>query len=488
MKTIRILILAVMVILSVNNRLIAQYTLQTAKYSSFTVNHSNMNPSDSIPPFSSILPSGPYYGNMSIHQRPMWFYYPSCISAASCRIGFNANMAINNPQISTAIWGPFDSISGITLAQLDSTRLLLSYNGTVLSGTGGYSPDLPHLDTGKVYILVITTSDTISTLKINAYPDITPTHFYTPTSAYTDVCNLCNGKATYFEGYKGICYLGVDTPSNYPHMVWNKDAGDIGIFGYYVTRKNSMNLFDTLTFITYNNGLSEFIDTTVSAIQQKRTYRILPVDSCNQTENSILYYSYGTYYLQANPGLNNQVNLILDYSGLIYYIDVINPVSYIWRSVNGNPPVLIDSMAFGNMPFISYYTDINVPAGPVKYTIEVRSTISCNPMKMSVSYTSVLSNVAGVVVLGVQEAGELSSLSVSPNPVSNNEVKIHFGQQLKDKADVYFISVDGKIADQVSISRGTDNYNYSTANLNPGIYQVRIESRGYKKVMKLVVL
>jgi|GEM_PF-2184880 len=484
---------ACFLVLFFGSKCFAQYSLQTAHYLPFFSNMSGLPPygfnHDSLPPFSSVLPAGPDYGLMSVSTRPLWYYFPSCITAPQRRVLYQPLYGGSIPgqyqyiNVSAAIWGPFDNLNNITLAQLDASKLLASYNG-ITTKQQAYSMQIPNLDTGKVYIFVVASDDTLTNQIGGFAMDL---NFGGNLSPYTSECILCNGKAGYFEKYNGPCALTVDTPGNYPHLIWRKNAADIGIAGYYVGRLNVAGTLDTLTYIDYVTGLTEYLDTAVSAVQKKREYKIIPVDSCGQINTNNTGITYGTIYLQSYPGLNNEVNLTWDYSGLIYITKSLIPIFYIWRYSGINPPVLVDSVALTFAPLTEYYTDISAPAGPTKYSIEIRYTDPCFAMKSTSTYSSAFSNPSGVVVLGVKESGDLVNTTVSPNPVMDENVTVNFGQPLKQNAVIRMIAMDGKIVDQFQVSKGEVRYSCSTVNCSPGIYQLLIESNACRKVMKIAI-
>jgi hypothetical protein len=483
--------ITLMVILLLAKSLNAQYSLQTAKYAPFKLNNLGTPPyvfnHDSLCPVTSTLPVGPYYGNMNLNQRPMWYYFPSCISALSVEVSYGSQYFIpftNITSFCVAVWGPFDDISSLTLSQLDSSKLIGSYCG--YSNSNNFrNVLLPSIDTGKVYIFVATTDDTTSVQFAGMCLNLIP-RFPVGLIAYASTCYLCNGRASYFEQYHGVCALNVDTPGNYPHLIWNKNIADIGFAGYYVTRVNALSSLDTIAYLPYFNTLSEYIDTTVNAVQQKWTYGIIPVDSCGQANNDNASIGHATIFLQTSAGLNNQVNLNWDFKNLEY--NSVTPTFYIWRASNGNPALLIDSMSFNwGMPQVSYYTDINVPTGQVIYSIEVRNQNACNAMKMPVSYVSSFSNISGAMVLGIDEMNELSSIKVSPNPVTDNEIFIDFGNMLHSDVIITLYTLEGKKTGQVTVNKGSDQYQWRHSNISPGIYQLSIESGTYTRNIKLVV-
>ena len=88
-----------------------------------------------------------------------------------------------------------------------------------------------------------------------------------------------------------------------------------------------------------------------------------------------------------------------------------------------------------------------------------------------------------------QAGGELSTLAVSPNPVSGSSV-ISFFMEQSEKASLKIFDVNGRLvstlADKI-FEEGENEITWNAEDVNAGIYFLRMESAGYSENRKLIV-
>ena len=169
-------------------------------------------------------------------------------------------------------------------------------------------------------------------------------------------------------------------------------------------------------------GINEpgiFVDTDAIPAQESYLYKISVRDTCGKESDLSDYHR--TIFLQANIGINNEINLNWNpYEGFYY------PNFEIYRSTEGGSFFLI-----ANVPNTIYaFTDLTPPAGVKRYQVKVTKGTTCSPYLP-------ISNILKVGIIGIEES-PVESVSVYPNPASN---------YLNVKTSDTFIGADYEITD-----------------------------------------
>jgi hypothetical protein len=263
-----------------------------------------------------------------------------------------------------------------------------------------------------------------------------------------------------------ICMVTMDEQTGKNAIVIEKtlNAGIDSILTYRIDNLTSQ--YKKVGSISVDNpGI--YFDNGAIPSQQNYQYCISIKDSCGQESN--LSPVHRTILLQANVGVNNEVNLFWNpYEGFDY------PNFEIYRSNDGNPFFLIANVSNNTYTF----TDLIPPSGTKRYQVRVSKEIPCDPSKSA--FTSASSNIVNPNAIGIIE-NTASHFSIQPNPATDNLT-------LKCNADLlgtdYSIAdLTGKILISGKIILGELNINVSE--LTAGMYTFRIGGSG-KAAVKIV--
>lgn len=92
-----------------------------------------------------------------------------------------------------------------------------------------------------------------------------------------------------------------------------------------------------------------------------------------------------------------------------------------------------------------------------------------------------------ITITGINDLTFVNALSIFPNP-SNDFVNVSFGLNAAEDIQVVVYSVDGKTVDAVSFTNTKDvNATFNTADLNNGVYLVKIKAESGISTQKFVV-
>jgi hypothetical protein len=198
-----------------------------------------------------------------------------------------------------------------------------------------------------------------------------------------------------------ICMVTLDEQSGKNNIVIEKTL-NVATDSILIYRLDDL----TSTFIQIGSvGINEsgiFIDKEATPAQQSYQYKISVKDTCgNESGLSSLH---RTIFLQANSGINKEVNLYWNpYQGFDY------PNFEIYRSVGNGDYFLI-----ANVPNnVFAFTDLNPPDDVKKYQVRVTKSTSCAPSQSQFYKAS-----SNVLKLGTNDSivDPTGLLSVYPNP------------------------------------------------------------------------
>ena len=242
-----------------------------------------------------------------------------------------------------------------------------------------------------------------------------------------DRCGISNSRVANYK--QDICMVTVDSATQKNRIVWeNKNNFQIESFNIY-REGVVINQFDSIGNVSVTAN-SLFIDYAVNPNQRSYKYKVTAIDSSGQTAfyyNSITHDSaivHATIHVQANAGLNNEVNLAWNaYSGFTYN------TFYIYRGANSNNFQILDSVSASTFS----YTDFNAPAGLNYYKVTVHRNGGCSPDGGTTVYYQATSNNPYALSVGINEFVESAAFIISPNPFMEelriiSSTEIHDGQ------------------------------------------------------------
>ncbi|MCK4664989.1 MAG: T9SS type A sorting domain-containing protein [Bacteroidales bacterium] len=238
---------------------------------------------------------------------------------------------------------------------------------------------------------------------------------------------------------------------------------------------------DSILFYRLNNQTSEydgigansindiglFIDQGSVPAQQNYQYKIAIIDTCGKTSG--LSPKHQTILLQANTGINNEINLFWNaYYGFAY------PNFGVYRSVDGGEYILIANVPNNTYTYIDY-----PPSGEKKYQVRVEKDPPCNPEKSTYSFVS-----SNSIVLqpGAINENEFGNFNIYPNPFDNDLI-IERNQGL-DEIKIELIDIYGRFMDTYLINSGETKTTISTDHLLPGVYYLRFNNIITKHIVK----
>ncbi len=181
-----------------------------------------------------------------------------------------------------------------------------------------------------------------------------------------------------------ICLVTVDNDLGYNVVVFEKHIqGAIDYYKIYA-ETSVANIYDSIGFIPADS-VGIFVDTNSNPAVKAYSYKISTVDSCGN--ESALSNKHKTMHLTINQGAGSSWNLIWN-----YYEGIPVQTYRIWRADPNMNWTKIDSVGGLN----SSFTDINPPAGPLYYQVEIISPYICQPYdyKANTNYNSSRSNTA----------------------------------------------------------------------------------------------
>ena len=261
---------------------------------------------------------------------------------------------------------------------------------TMLSATGGFAKYLWNtgdstqsieVSAGGIYKVIGTNSSGCPSESVTTVPD--------PVQPY-------NGQQ--------ICMVTLDSLMGKNVIVIEKKL-NVRTDSIHIYRMDNLSSLYKLVGCLGNNELSTFLDNEAIPAQQSYQYKISVKDSCGR--ESGLSAMHRTILLQANTGINHEVNLMWNpYEGFGY------STFGIYRSNAGGEFLLI-----ANVPNTTYsFTDLTPPSGLNLYQIRVSKESPCVPIKSF--YNHVSSNVITSSNLGIEE-NQNKSFTLHPNPASD---------------------------------------------------------------------
>ena len=271
-----------------------------------------------------------------------------------------------------------------------------------------------------------------------------------------------------------LCAVAFDGSTGRNKVVWTKDD-NVMIATYEVQRESNITSeFETIGTV-HSDSLSEFIDSEFDPSYSSARYNLVSVDSCgNAIDNSINYHR--TIHLQANSGVNGEVNLYWNpYEGISY------PNFEIHRSQDGENYFLIGSVSNSTYAF----TDPSPPSGDKWYQIRISLETPCEPIRTT---EFIGSNISDLSALAVQAAA-IETLGVSI--VQSQESPLLTWRHARGGIEARVFDSSGRelMAETSSGASGTIALNRLTASgENAAFYLVRVTERsgGSTKVLRFV--
>lgn len=265
-----------------------------------------------------------------------------------------------------------------------------------------------------------------------------------------------------------ICIVSLDEITEKNIIVY-EPVYDVGIDSIMFYRLN--NITSEYECIGSNsiNDAGIFVDQAATPSQQNYQYKIAIKDTCNKT--SVLSPVHRTILLQANLGVNDEINLFWNaYEGFDY------SNFGIYRSSGGAEYFLI-----ANVPNNTYtYIDLYPPSGANKYQIRIEKDPACNPEREVFSF--VASNPVVINPDGISES-ELITFKVYPNPFYDNLIIERDPSVEGIKIDLF--DVYGRLLNTFMMNSGESILYYSTDDLLSGFYYLRFNQLNTKCIIKL---
>ena len=249
-----------------------------------------------------------------------------------------------------------------------------------------------------------------------------------------------------------ICLVTVDNALGHNVIVFEKHIQ--GAIDYYKVYAESsvVNVYDSIGFIPADS-IGIFEDTNSNPAVKSYSYKISTVDSCGN--ESALSGKHKTMHLTINQGAGTSWNLIWN-----FYEGIPVQTYRIWRTGPSMNWLKIDSVGGLNNSF----TDLNPPAGPLYYQVEIISPYICQPYnyKANTNYNSSRSNTANNGITPISLIANFSAnITTGVAPLS-----VDFQNTSSGSADNYlWYFGDG---DTSSLENPTHIY------LNDGLYSVKL--------------
>lgn len=286
-----------------------------------------------------------------------------------------------------------------------------------------------------------------------------------------------------------ICYVTVDSNSQYDVVVWQKTGMDTNaIDSVLILRQISLGKYSRVGEVSVH-GHTEFTDLSSQPKVLSYYYTLgLLTDSCGNGDTSSNLNK--TIHLQTSIGFANSIDLIWnDYLG-----QTVNYYRILKDSLgNGNWRVL-DSVPFG----ITSYTDFN-PGNSINlaYMINAVLNVNCTPSLVRPPHIhkatkfilktadESYSNIGVINYNGIENQSSVGylQLSVYPNP-AKDELFITFPQPIE--AQLYLTDMLGRDVYFGQISGNNKTEVVNIAHFTEGVYMLTIEAGGMKVVKKVI--
>jgi hypothetical protein len=251
-----------------------------------------------------------------------------------------------------------------------------------------------------------------------------------------------------------ICAVTVDSLTGKNLVIWEKPGSKATMFKVY-RETTTTNVYNTIG-AQPTSQFSTLIDTGSIPLQQSYSYKISEVDSCGNEWP--LSNHHKTIHLSSSIGTNGEVNLIWNlYEGANY------TTHYIMRNVNGTGFTSLAQVAGSS----TSYSDLNPPAGPKQYRIDIDLPTTCNPTAKITSYNRISSNAVNLSSLGLGLISSNSDVQIVPNPAENS---IHVRGQ--KPARIKVIDYVGR-----TVASAADVDQVSLVHLASGLYQIMLFDR-----------
>jgi Secretion system C-terminal sorting domain len=271
------------------------------------------------------------------------------------------------------------------------------------------------------------------------------------------------------QPYSGeqICMVTLDSLSGKNVIVIEKTL-NVGTDSLHIYRLDNLSsLYKQIGSLGINEpGI--FTDIDAIPAQQSYQYKISVKDTCGK--ESGLSAKHRTILLQANTGINHEVNLFWNpYEGFEY-----STFEIYRKNISRDGFLLI-----ANVPNTTYaFTDLTPPSGTNLYQVRVSKDSPCVPTKSSYSHVS--SNVITSGNIGIDENQELS-FTIHPNPASD---KLTVNIQAQWVGLIYTITDQtGRVLLTGNLTSEVSNINISK--LSPGIYLFKLGEQN-KRIVKII--
>jgi len=178
-----------------------------------------------------------------------------------------------------------------------------------------------------------------------------------------------------------------------------------------------------------------------------------------------------------------------------------NPADLTWNIVNGNGEVIAEGGPYTNPGFI--VTPVTFPeTGCYSLTVNDASgsglnggqyllvDLNSNELWMGQPFTYVaMTEFAYDITIDVPEASNISSVSVYPNPASDN-LNVEFNLNQNNEVNITLTDMIGKVIYQnnnKTATAGTVKYNINTGSVNAGMYLLSVQIGNEISTQKVVV-
>lgn len=266
-----------------------------------------------------------------------------------------------------------------------------------------------------------------------------------------------------------ICMVTFDTISQKNMVIWNKTE-TLLISHVNIYEETSQNeVYEKIAEVPYvNPGI--YLDTNSYPLIRSFKYRISFVDTTNHESEKSPFHK--TIHLNIGSGIYG-FNLIWNYYEGFEFLTY-----NIYRKIGTEPYVKIASVASN----VNSYTDFYVTSGVVTYYIEVVRPEPCHPNLKSSDFSTVVSNVAAAVPLGIEE-NQKSGVIIYPNPAKDKMFVLMDSRQVKSYR-IELFQPNGQVLFSKESMENRSEIDLST--LNSGVYFVRISSENSTLVKKLI--
>ncbi|OYU94540.1 MAG: hypothetical protein CFE21_16185 [Bacteroidetes bacterium B1(2017)] len=289
--------------------------------------------------------------------------------------------------------------------------------------------------------------------------------------------NNCSVKDSVLIGYKPLftgqqlCAIGTDTATGYHQVIWNKTP-NMGVAGFIVLASTTA----TGTFSPIDSQLYNAYSLFTDTVKTNKYYQIKVVDSCNNSsavstaQNPLIVtlLASGSNNILTWPALVGQTNATS--------IDVL-------RSVNRGPFLVIKQLATNAVAF----TDSLVPAGNVRYLLELSLNTSCNPT-LNKAPVRIFSNLLDPTKTGLNEAGFIGAkIEVFPNP-STGSVQISSNNSALQIQSIEVVNLMGQKVKEFNLGGRSNEATIDLGDLADGVYEINVVSPKGQRFPAKVVL